>query len=138
MAKFHPSDLKAWRKRFHLAQSDFAKLAGVSLNTIGNIEAGAHKIQEATRIKISRAMKTFEAGKATEPEVSENESGVVEATPLVQQSTSPTTDIPTASPSPTDHSRDLVLLSNLDIELINRILQMAPKEKLALLRSLME
>ncbi len=103
-------DLKSFRKRHGLSQAKLAKLAKVSLNTILNTEAGKHKPMKGTLLKIEQAIKA------------------VESKP-----------VPKAKPATKVSATEVVpiKLSNLDLELIGRILGMSGRQKVELLKKMM-
>ncbi len=108
-------DLKSWRKQFNISQAKLAKLAKVSLNTSCNMEAGKGKPRADTLKKIEQAIKA------------------VEAKPVSK-----------AMPTRKGHGRsrkttetDPIKLSNVDLELLNRMLNMSGRQKLELLKKMM-
>lgn len=156
--------LKDWRDKAGISQKRFAELAGVSLTTIRQFEEGTHKPQSKTLKRLTELIQNIENGtispneifasrkrgkpakvdltavrrdasvkigeisanEKTESAVTKTETKTIEAIPELQRST------PVAGYHP-----GIIQLSNLDLELINRILNMSGKEKLALLAKLM-
>jgi transcriptional regulator with XRE-family HTH domain len=121
VSEFNLAELKAWRKKHGLSQGQLANLAHLSVITILNIEAG-RKIRDRSRDELLRAIEEIERREtaqvakmpdAVKPEVAVS---VVKA------------DIPPLNQ---------IQLSNLDLELINRIFQMNPKEQLKLLERML-
>jgi len=124
MSDFQTIDLKSWRKRYNISQEKFAELSGLGLNTVARIEAGAQKVQDRTLLKLNTTMRQIEADlmKGTMP------TKLDKGNPTTIRPASIETSTPIL---PTD----LTLISNLDLELINRVLRMTPKEKLKLIKS---
>ena len=124
MSDFQTIDLKSWRKRYNLSQEKFVELSGLGLSTVIRIEAGAHKIQDRTLLKLNTAIRQIEAelmkGMASTKLDKGNPSMIHPASIETSTAISPT---------------DLTLPSNLELELINRVLRMTPKEKLKLIIS---
>jgi len=128
MPDFRPADLKSWRKRFNLSQGKFVELSGLS--TVTSIEAGSHKLRGQTLAKLIQAMKEVETSNKPGIEVAGNQPPIpAEVSPLAMTDT-PKVEKPfVATP---------VGITNLDLELIRRILPMTLKEKFRLLESVME
>jgi len=128
LTDFNIADLRTWRRKYNISQEKFAKLANLGINTILKIESGKHKVQVQTQDKILQAIKNIES----ESKVS---------TPPPPVAIKPTVAAPvekseTVTPKPTGQYSPIVL-SNLDLELIHRILLMNAREKLHLLEKLM-
>lgn len=121
MADFKLSELKSWRQRFGLTQKELADVAGLSLMTIGQWEAGKTPGRSDTLAKLTRAMASVEKrGRSAE--------SVVEP--------SPDTEL-TLDSSLSQGSQEAQLkLNNLDLELINRLLKMSPRAKLEILKTM--
>jgi len=136
MSEFQISELKFWRKRHGLSQGKVAKLFGLGLNTIMKIKAGVTKTQGRTQLKLTQAVHDYEASlkKATVVTAGGKDDQPVVTTPAaseIQKELASEIQIKTNSPKPR-------VLSNLDLELITRILMMTPIEKINLLKSLIE
>ncbi len=101
-------DLKYWRKKHGLSQAKLAKLAKVSLNTICNMEVGKGKPRADTLEKIEQAIKAVEAKPARKGGRPRN---TIETGPIK--------------------------LTNVDLELFSRVLNMSEGEKIELLKKMM-
>jgi transcriptional regulator with XRE-family HTH domain len=181
MDELQTTELKAWREKQNMSQAKLARIAKISLQTLRQLEVGAHKPRGSTLRHLLDAIKGVETGA---PEILEQlidkrrgrkihaepaplaggEAGEAPAPkrrgrpPKVRLPgeeapvrrgrppkalTAPTPapaplHIPPLSPSPFRVSPEAgrIRLSNLDLELINRILNMTAREKLDLLRRL--
>lgn len=157
-------DLKSWRKRFKVSQGSLAKLAELSLNTIIKLESGAKDVQKRSLAKLAQAVKVIEskvgivpvempkddaASSANDPivvtsVVSEANEPFVPAIPTPAAPTPvasiPVAPIPAIAPISfaTPAITPTLQLSNLDLELINRVILMNTKQKLRLLELIME
>jgi len=155
MDNFNVSDLKGWREKLVISQKRLAELAKISLTTLRQLEIGTHKPQGRTLKKIVDIMKGIESGALSMEEVKprrRRRKGSIEPVvevpapapvvampkPVIPQATPTprpiTSSAPVAAPS---HGSVPAQLSNLDLELINRVLNMNGREKLALLEKLM-
>ena len=155
MDNFNVSDLKGWREKLVISQKRLAELAKISLTTLRQLEFGTHKPQGRTLKKIFEVMKGIESGSLSMEEVKPRrhrrkggvESVVETAAPVApapiarpQQAAMAPAYVPTSTITPTvapSRGSVPVQLSNLDLELINRVLNMNGREKLALLEKLM-
>ena len=117
-------DLKSFRKRHGLFQAKLSKLAKVSLNTILNMEAGKGKPRTDTLEKIMLAIKDVE-GKPVPKTKPTRKIRVVKAKRKGRGKSRKTTE---TGP---------IKLSNIDLELLNRILNMSESEKIELLKKMM-
>ena len=136
MSGFQISELKFWRKSHGLSQGKVAKLSGLGLNTIMKIEAGVTKTQGRTQLKLTQAVHDYEASlkKGTVVTASGKDDQPVVTIPAASEiENEPSVEIQIKSNSPKPR-----VLSNLDMELITRILMMTPIEKINLLKSLIE
>ena len=134
MSEFQIFELKSWRKRHGLSQGKFAKLSGLGMNTIMKIEAGVLKVQDRTQIKLTQAVRDYEASlkKDTVGTVSSMDAEPVVSLPATSEiEKEPPSEIHAETNSPTP-----IVLSNLDLELISRVLMMTPIQKVRLLESL--
>lgn len=128
MTDFNLADLRVWRKKHKISQEKFAVLADLGINTILKIEAGKHKVQAQTFDKIRAAIREVEA-----------KSAGVTATPTVVAPTPKPAPVvePTIPFVKSGAHYNPIQLTNIDIELIHRILMMDGREKLKVLESLM-
>jgi len=127
------ADLKSWRKKLGLSQQKLAQMARISLGTLRQIEEGSTKPHSKTLDKLSISVKeltkkfqgTEKLGKATTP---------------AKRTAKGRPKRSAAEKSITNHQVESgpILLTNLDLELINRILRMSGQEKLTLLQKLMQ
>ncbi|NQT34472.1 helix-turn-helix transcriptional regulator [bacterium] len=120
-------DLKSFRKKHGLSQAKLAKLAKVSLNTICNVEAGKGTPMKGTVKKLEEAFKAVESmpGKAVPK---------AKLTRMVR--------VTKAKRKGHDKPRKTIetgpiKLSNIDLELFNRVLNMSEGEKIELLKKMM-
>jgi transcriptional regulator with XRE-family HTH domain len=161
MDEINTNDLKSWREKLGIAQTRMAELANISLSTIRQLEGGTNKPHKKTLTKLFEIIKGIEggvitvenptgarrgrkpgnvkahvdAGVALESEIkttarrgrprknSVPEIGAPvkpELKPVFSSEVKPSTIAP-------------IQLSNLDLELINRIVNMSNRQKLALL-----
>jgi len=161
MENFNVSDLKTWREKLQLSQKRFAELAKISLTTLRQLELGTHKPQNRTLRKIFDVKKGIESGEvgpeAIKPRRRKKGAAEESLTPIAAPAATskavaepaPTSAsalastpafISTAAPTSITVSQPRgsvpIQLSNLDLELINRVLNMNGREKLALLEKL--
>jgi len=130
MPDIQPTDLKSWRKQYHLSQVRFMMLSGLSLRTITRLEAGSHVLRGKALAKLIQAMKDVEASYDSLPVFADSQQPILtKLSPLVLPNTLNTKKQVSATP---------VGLTSLDLELINRVLQMSAQEKLKLLKSWIE
>ena len=118
------NDLKAWRDRFGISQKRLSELAKISLTTLRHIEIGSHKPQKRTKRKLMSTLRNVE----TNPPIIRKRT--YRKTEKTEKNVSGTRSRETKQTGP-------IRLTNLDLELIARILNMTSKEKLNLLRELM-
>lgn len=135
-------DLLNWREQLGVAPSRLAGLARISPAALRAIETGKSKPQAATIGRLIKALRDIEAGVIprrgsppkpetflTETAASETkESGVVPIATIAAPATK--VELP-ATTGP-------LLLSNIDLELINRVLNMDGPRKIALLEKLIK
>ncbi|NQT34219.1 helix-turn-helix domain-containing protein [bacterium] len=151
MGKTKLEALKDWRKKFGLSQKKFSEIAQVSLETLRQIEIGRkRKPHKKTLKKLRTAITDIEkkgapiteakppsaVEKKVKPGVEKKKTGKKRGRPPKKAGTAPPARAVKAAvrPSPSDKP---VMISNLDLELINRILSMSNKEKLTLLQELL-
>jgi transcriptional regulator with XRE-family HTH domain len=150
MDDFNVAELQAWREKLVISQKRLAELAKISLTTLRQLEAGSHKPQQRTLKKIFEIMKSIESGDLSMEDVKprrKRRSDAAElATPAPVMSLAPVVPAtpPVATHSSTVHAlsgavapHSSIQLSNLDLELINRILNLGGREKLALLERML-
>ncbi len=143
--------LKDWRKKFGLSQKKFSEIAQVSLETLRQIELGKkRKPHKKTLKKISSAIADIEktgapVREAKPPAAIEKEvktgvekkiTGKKRGRPPKKAGTVPAARVVKVAVRPSP-SGEPVMISNLDLELINRILSMSNREKLTLLQELL-
>ncbi len=161
-----PSDLKAWRTKFKLSQKKLATLAKVSLATLRQLEVGGDRKPRRKTLKmVETAIKDFESKiastktdasavaakkpevrkarkpKAAKPKPKARKPVAAKPKPKARKpkaAVKPKTKKRVAPPKVTAKrvSKSPVMITNLDLELINRILRMNAKEKLALLQKI--
>ncbi len=118
--------LKHWRAKRGYSQSRLAQVTGTSALTIGQLESGKRKARGATLAKILQGLN-----------VSEDEFFDMRAGEIVEGA-APAVIKPVEMPrstAPTKDSQSL-RLSNLDLELLNRVLNLDFETKLEALRFL--
>ena len=122
-------DLQSWRKKHGLSQAKLSKLAKVSLNTILNMEAGKGKPRADTLEKIKQAIRAIEAKPAAEvkPAKAKKRKAVPKTKPARKG----------RGKSRKTTETGPIKLSNVDLELLNRILNMSESEKIELLKKMM-
>lgn len=143
--------LKDWRNKFGLSQKKFSEIAQVSLETLRQIEIGKkRKPHKKTLKKIASAIADIEktgapvkeakppatVEKEVKPGVESKKTGKKRGRPPKKAETAPAVRAVKAAARPSP-SGEPVMISNLDLELINRILSMSNKEKLTLLQELL-
>ena len=131
-------DLKSWRKKYGLSQAKLSKLARVSLNTICNMEAGKGKPRGDTLAKITQAIKAVESKPAAEvkPAKAEKRKAVPKAKPARKVHVVKVKRISRGRPRKTTKTSP-IKLSNVDLELFNRVLNMSESKKIELLKKMM-
>jgi len=149
MDSFKVSDLKDWREKLDISQKRLAELASISLTTLRQLEFGIHKPQNRTLKKIFEIMKGVESGAISMEEIKprrRRRKDAVDSTaasapapaPVFVSSQEPEPVRAVATPLATPSRGSVpIQLSNLDLELINRVLNMSAREKLALIEKLM-
>jgi transcriptional regulator with XRE-family HTH domain len=126
MSKFNLAELRSWRKKHGLSQSQLAEIAHLGLSTILKLEAGI-KVRDRSRDELLKAIEEVESKESSPAS-------------KMQDAPKPEADVPAAKSEPQaiqpPKPLGLGQVSNLDLELINRILKMNPKEKLRVLEIL--
>jgi transcriptional regulator with XRE-family HTH domain len=125
--------LKYWRMKRSLSQSKLAHITGTSALTIGQLESGRRKARGHTLNKILQGLNMTEAEffgmregiPGAEPAVAAASALVVEEAPAPQRAVA-------AAPREPGTLR----LSNLDLELLNRILNLDFEGKVEVLKML--
>ncbi len=143
-------DLKEWRRKFGLSQKKLAEAAKVSLATLRHLEIGRNKPQKRTLKRIDAAMKAVEVDdeviadggkKDTVSRVSRRRRGQLKKSATSKRGVGRPRKVATVEQdtdrSPEFNSSGPVRLTNLDLELINRILALDSDGKLEILRLLM-
>jgi len=150
---FPIQELRTWRKKYGLTQAQFAELAGLSGNTIANIEVGSHNVHGNTLAKITSAVRATEAKTAPKVEkvtpptpvvVKPAPAPVIEVKPV--KPVAPVVSAPVHTPAPAPVTAPVVTvqhpairpLDNIDIELIVRLLGLPSGKKIEVLKGLME
>ena len=131
-------DLKSFRKKHGLSQAKLAKLAKVSLNTICNMEAGKGKPRADTLKRIEQAIKAIEAKPAAEvkPAKAKKHKAVPKAKPARKVRVAKAKRKSPGRPRKTTETSP-IKLSNVDLELLNRVLNMNEREKIELLKKML-
>ncbi len=158
MQELKGSELKTWRKKFKLSQKKLADMANISLATMRQIEIGKSKPQSRTMQRLINAVKDVESApaaaapkKAAAPvpkaavKVAKGGAKPVHRAKVGAAAKPAARGRPrvTAKPARAKVARKApaasgpIKMTNLDLELINRILNMSGKDKLQLLRKLM-
>jgi transcriptional regulator with XRE-family HTH domain len=125
--------LKFWRSKRGYSQAKLAKLASTSALTIGQLESGKRKGRGKTLGKILQGFNL------TEAEFFSMREGVSQMTAPADganglQALQPAMEIP--RPAPVAKEVGMLRLSNLDLELLNRVLNLDFEGKLEALRFL--
>lgn len=138
MKELDPSELKPLRESLRISQKKFSEMAGVSLATLRSIEFGTRKAQARTWKRIVDLVQKLSDGSlkvAPSPAVGVSASnptgrrrGRPKGSTNVAAAAKPITSRPTPQP---------LALSNLDLELISRILGLTAEEKVDLLKQIM-
>lgn len=161
------NQLKAWREKLGISQKRFAEVAGISLTTLRQFEDGLQKPHKKTMQKLAEVIQNIESGNFNQETLHPSRKRknlakvatsevitaggmprIPEALPRIlpnpidsrqsdSQKPSPQLAGNVESTSATSLTSGVIHLSNLDLELINRVLNMTGKEKLALLEQLM-
>jgi transcriptional regulator with XRE-family HTH domain len=123
--------LKFWRAKRGYSQSKLAKLSETSALTIGQLESGKRKGRGKTLGKILQGFNLSEA------EFFAMREGTIPPS-AIEEAVIPAVVIPTEAPRPVVPAREVgtLRLSNLDLELINRVLNLDFDGKLEALRFL--
>lgn len=151
MEDLNLKELRTWRKRFGLTLKKLAELAKISPVTLRHLEIGKHKPQKRTIINLLSALRVFETSLKRESR-NTSEAGAIDsstsgndlASALLAEAVNPGSgagDLKSHSVAPSqrnsgDGNTGSISLSNIDLELINRILNMTNQEKLNLLQQL--
>lgn len=155
----HPQlpQLKTWREKVGVSQQRFARIAGVSLAAFRRIEMEGRKPRPATLKRLLDAIKRVEANPGLIAEMDGRRQRALQARaaklaaqvalkpapkpalkvaaePAPRPAPKPAPRPP--APQPKVEEEFPVRLTNLDLELINRVLNMSNREKLELLRQL--
>ena len=147
-------DLKSWRKKFGFSQGKLAALAQLSLNTVMKFESGAKDVQKRTLERLVAAIKRIEGDNApapveappvakSEPEPAPAPASAVIVAPLVEKPVIPVAPQPEPAVAKVSFAQPAspvtpLQLTNLDLELINRVILMSTKNKLRMLSLMME
>jgi len=131
-------DLKSFRKKHWLSQRKLANLAKVSLETLRKVEAGKGKPRADTLEKIEQAIRAIEAKPAAEvkPAKAKKHKAVPKAKPARKVGVAKAKRRSPGRPRKTTETGP-IKLSNVDLELLNRILNMSEGEKIELLKKIM-
>lgn len=137
------AELREWRRKYKVSQKKLADLANISVTTLQQLETDKHKPQRKTRKRILDAVKKIENSpekyskisrksrrKRVEPVVVERETVSLPESML----SSPNSEL---APEKTVSDSGRVALTNIDLELINRMMSMTIEEKLTLLKQLL-
>ena len=130
-------DLKTMRENFNLSQTRLAELANISLTTLRQLETGQQKPQKRT---IKKIFETFERI-SNDPESIKSRNSS-KSFPDEDYSSSMSNSKKKSITAKTFHTgsefiHHPIRLTNIDLELINRILNMSGQDKLELLRKLL-
>lgn len=124
--------LKYWRARRGYSQARLAKLAQTSALTIGQLESGKRKGRGKTLGKILQGLnlteEEFFAMHESSPQPGSSAEAVIAGTA--------STEILHPGPAPVGKEVGMLRLSNLDLELLNRILNLDFEGKVEALRFL--
>lgn len=128
------TDLTSWRKKVGISQQKLAHIAKISLGTVRKIEAGVTKPHKKTLKKLKSAVKEIST-KFQKPD----ESGVVKVRSSAKKADKGNQKerVIVNEVAKSQAESAPISLTNLDLELINRILRMSGQEKLSLLQKLM-
>ncbi len=118
-------NLRFWRKRLNFSQNELAKRSGVSPVTIGQIETGKRKARRDTINKLIDGLGITEGQL-----FGRSEGAPVSApAPRIEKVQEPAMKETVAQPRP-------IILSNLDLEIINRVLNLGFDGKISVLKHL--
>ena len=153
MEGFKVSNLKDWREKLEVSQKRLAELAKVSLTTLRHLESGLHKPQGRTVKKIFEILRSVQAGYLSQADIKpprKRRKGSAAEQPAEVQAKQAVMAAPTALPpvpapkaagihtaASTSVQTGAPQLSNIDLELINRVLNMNITEKVTLLEKLL-
>ncbi len=115
MEEIKATEVKNWREKLGLSRKRLAEFAKVSMTTLRQLELGKHKPQQRTIKRITEALQKVASGKLPV------ESAAANSKPTEQK------------PAPAEGP---IRLSNLDLELISRILNMTEAQKIDLLKQI--
>lgn len=120
--------LRFWRRKLTFSQNELAQKSGVSPVTIGQIETGKRKARRQTMQKLLDGLGITD----------EQFYGISQEQPAPIQSAaaSMTVEQPVTGLKQTADKNVPVILSNLDLEIINRTLNLTFEGKLSLLKYL--
>ena len=119
--------LRFWRRKLTFSQNDLAQKSGVSPVTIGQIETGKRKARRQTMQKLLGGLGISD----------EQFFGVThEIPPAPVKIPQMEASAPAAMPAPAVDKPVPLVLSNLDLEIINRTLNLTFDSKLSLLKYL--
>jgi len=147
-----PKNLRAWRESRNMSQKRLAEAAGLSLATVYQAELGKVKPQKKTLEKLLNYIRScrsedsaFEVSTLAKPEapkeaVDELAIPAEPAIPTEPEVCSSSTTVVTKEPRKSSKTEfaGAIKLTNLDLELINRALNLSMKEKLALIEKLID
>ena len=135
------NDIKTWRERFGLSQKRLSEIAQISLTTLRQLEVGKHKPQKRTTRKLLTTFRTIEANPddiAIQPRKRGRKKGSTVSSKKIDNAFRTSVEESTSANVKEVVKRSMpIRLTNLDLELINRILNLSGKEKLSLLRKLL-
>lgn len=149
MEEVNVKEIKSWREKLGLSQKKLSELAKISLNTIRQLEIGKHKPQQRTLKRLSEALNHYLEKDTTGEKADAKPKAPVAAGTAVKKEEKkvpkkrgrkPKSYMSATESAPTTHASERsgsIKLSNLDLELINRIFSMTNEEKLDLLRRIM-
>jgi transcriptional regulator with XRE-family HTH domain len=125
-------NLRFWRKRLAFSQNELAKRSGVSPVTIGQIETGKRRARRETINKLVEGLGITENQlmgniKELNKDPASLVAAIEQATAEGARSTSTQSSAPQGVP---------IVLSNLDLEIINRVLNLDFDNKINVLKHL--
>ena len=127
-------NLRFWRKRLAFSQNELAKRSGVSPVTIGQIETGKRKARRETINKLVEGLGITENQlMGNIKELNKNPASLVAAIEQATAEAARPTSTPTQSSAPQGVP---IVLSNLDLEIINRVLNLDFDSKINVLKHL--
>ncbi len=155
MKEVNVKEIKARREKLNLSYTQLAKIAKISLATVQQVESGKQKPQSRTIKKITDALDYLEAKgpeaiaasvpmrKRGRPRKKDAKKAAAKPTKAAAKKprkvkAAPAPKITKMTPEAvTTEGSFPIKLSNIDLELINRILNMTGLEKIDLLKKLM-